>query len=202
MDRKVVSILKHQFVYFVAVLVGVLVVAILAGFLLSFVVGDRDSLTNEQNRQIAPTASVIKSQGENQVKWWDVQVDRWLTPSESERLRGQLNVNNLMILHPDEVSVAANQTLYLDEGWVQRRPYFVETVTLDGTAVSVQIGGRVYQVNVYMPFVWRSAPEQITMLDGEGRIWTLLADDIQLSDVGSHELPIVINPNPELEIAH
>lgn len=182
-------------------IVSAIILASVVGFCALFVTGTRNDLTNEENQRVAPAAIVVESAGENRTQWWEAQVSDWLTSSESVHLREQVNAHNLIILHQDQVRIAANMTLYIDESWVQKKPYFVEAILLDGTAVTVQIGGRQYNINTYMPFVWQSAPEQIVIVDGQGTLWTIFSSDIQLQEIGSRDLPIHVNANEKLEIA-
>ncbi len=166
----------------------------------SLKIGSPSELTNEELRKVAPTAVIVEAVGQNQTKWWESSIEEWLTSSQSVSLRENPNVVNLIILDPDEIKIATNVTLQLDESWTQTRPYFVEAVSVIGTQAVVQIGGNQYNLNVYMPFVWQNTSQQIVMVDINGMLWVLDSEDIYLVDIDSVELPVYVEPNPNLEI--
>ena len=182
---------------------GLSVVAVLVViyvFIQALKLGKPGELTNEELRKTAPTAVIVEAIDQNQTKWWETSIEDWLTSNESMSLQEKSNVVNLIVLDSDEIKIATNATLKLDESWVQTRPYFVEAISVIGTQAIVQIGGTQYNLNVYMPFVWKNTPEQIAMIDINGMLWVLDSENVSLVEIDSVDLPIYIEPNPNLEI--
>lgn len=162
--------------------------------------GTPSELTNEELREVAPPAVIVEAVGQNQTEWWESSIEEWLTSSQSVSLRESPNIVNLIILDPDQIKIATNATLQLDESWTQTRPYFVEAVSVIGTQAVVQIGGTQYNLNVYMPFVWQNTPKQIVMVDIDGLLWVLNSEDANLVDIDHVDLSEYVEPNPNLEI--
>lgn len=188
-----------------SVLLIVVAIALFLLFVGALRIGLPGALNSEELRQTAPTAVIIATleptptaAQEDLLK----EVNGWYSPSESMALREQENVVNLIVLDPDEVKVASSQTVQLDETWNQERPFFVEAVSVvEDTAVIVQIGGKQYHINAYMPFISKSVPTILVMVDHEGTLWTLSADKAILINASEVDLPVTINPNSSLEIA-
>lgn len=164
----------------------------------SFVQGPEDPLTAPIHLVEAPSAVVIEATGESQLPWWDTAIDSWLTSQESVALREETNVVNFVLLHADEVRYATYQSFKFDDQWEQRRPYFVDAVAVEGTAVVIEIAGQQFNLNVYQPFTWKSSPDTIVMVDDQGTLWTVAAGEVL--PMTGFELPVVINANPDLEI--
>jgi hypothetical protein len=190
----------YPIIFLVSLAVGFLIMASMCGFIFAFVVGSPGDLTREEHQLEAPTAVVMQAVGENKVFWWDGVIDSWLTPSESEQLRNQYGVANLVILHADGIQYAASQTAYLNENWEQKRPFFIEAMSLLDTGVVVQIDGRQYHLNAHMPFVWKSVPDVIAMVDHEGRLWSISSEGVTIESLDSEKIPL-ISPNPKLELS-
>ena len=197
-SQRVFSKLGFRITVLLAVALAIFVVYM---FIQAFKVGDADPLTNEQLQKVAPTVEVIVPATQVQIAQLENKVESWLTPIESATLRDSENVTNLIVLDPDEVKIAATQTLEFSGEWEQTRPYFVEGVSVIGTQAVVEMGGSQYNLNVYMPFIWADAEHLVTMIDTDGTIWVLETKDAELINLSEIDLPLTIKPNENLEIA-
>ncbi|MCA9370220.1 MAG: hypothetical protein H6774_02145 [Pseudomonadales bacterium] len=166
-----------------------------------FAFGPPGLLNNPELRRVAPTAVITEVTPEVSAPWWETDIDGWLTPSESLELREKENIVNFTLIHQDEIRYASTQSFQLTEEWEQTRPSFVKAVSLDGTAVVVQIGARQFHLNALQPFTWRDAPGQIVMVDAERALWVIDASSISPISLSDVQLNSHIDRNQKLEIS-
>lgn len=171
-------------------------------FTLAFKVGEQSSLSNEQLLKIPPTIEAIQPAIEIEDEWFESNFRNWLDPSEALKLREMSNVTNLVVLGVDEVKISTDKTLELDESlWEQKKPYFLEAMTIKGTEVKVRIDQNTYYLNMYQPFIWSGAENQVSMVNSEGFVYTLKnVKQAKVLDVTEVNPPIEINPNTQLVI--
>lgn len=185
--------------------VSLSIVAILAIFIYVFVqalrIGTPNELTDEQNRFVAPTVAAVQPATATNEASFLSSISEWMTSAESLQLREQSGVVNLVLLDQDEVRYAKSLTVELDDTWVLKRPYFVEAVSVQGTATVVQIGGQRFNINTYQPFIWGGNSEELIIVDHHGNLWAKNANNVTLVDLGAVQTPITIEPNPNLELA-
>lgn len=190
----------------VTLVVGIIILTlIIYSFFMAFKVGNPSNLSDEQLRVIPPTIQVIQPASKSKdtlEEWWDTNFKNWLSPQDAVDLRDQKNVTNLVVLGFNEIKISSDKTLELDKNiWKQNKPYFLEGLNVEGTRVQVKIDGIVYNINVLMPFIWSSKTNQVSMIDLDGSVWTLVSVlQAKVLDVNKVELPIEIDPNPDLVI--
>lgn len=183
----------------------VILTLVVYSFCMAFKVGYTSNLSDEQLRRIPPTIQAIQpdSKGQGSLEeWWNTNFQNWLSPQDALNLRNQRNVTNLVILDSDEIKISSDKTLELDRViWKQSKPYFLEGLNVEGTTVQVKIDGTVYNINVLMPFVWSSEANQVSIIDFDGSVWTLVnVIQTKVVEIGKLELPFEISPNPNLVI--
>lgn len=161
----------------------------------------RSYLTDARSREEVPAPTIVSVTAVADLSWWEQAVPEWLTSQEAAQLRDQENVINFTVLHADQVLYADNLSLQLTEEWTQQRPYFVEAASVNGTAAIVQISGQQFHLNIHQPFIWRSDPSVVLMLDQNGRLWTLGENLAVLIPIEGITLPLMVQPNPELELS-
>ena len=168
----------------------------------------QDPLTNPIHLQVAPTPIVVAPTPTYQAQLdWAEQVvaenGGWLSPLESQELRSQQNVINLLVVGYSGTKIARNVSLTLDESWQQRRPPVIESLQLEGTSVLIEADGIQLSINVHMPFLVEGWHNQVMIVDEFGVIWTTAAQDLvpMSLEAARANLPITIAANPRLNLA-
>lgn len=136
--------------------------------------------------------------------------DPWVDPSynwasieEAQALRRQAQVINLAILSTGNVRYSRDKSVSFNGGkepWQRSNPFGLQTLSVEGTAVQFSLSGFTYNLNVLQPFMVRSEPGTIYVVDPKGQVWK--APDtvgiVPLDQVKTQPIGV----NPELSLSY
>lgn len=156
-----------------------------------------------QDRNFLPTSVPTATTAVDTNPW---QNEQWLSSDQAKALRYEENVVNLAYLKNGGAfySVDHSVTAVFTDAWQNTKPLGMTELNINGTSVRFNVGGYVYTLNVFQPFVLDGQPEKINVIDPQGHVWQadILAVKIQsLADVKSM-LTTTLAPNPNLSFTY
>jgi len=196
---------KKLFVpFFVAVNAGIflMIITMLIGAL--FYVGGRPELANPALRDAVPTIAPTSTPEPKKIRAIDV--FDWLSQEEARELREKESVVNWAVLKNGGSKYSSLGITFNIEGstWARTKPFIIEAASPEGTAVTFEVEGKIYNLNLLQPFTVESRPEKVFLFDTSGRLWEAMLSEVQFREVSvvQQELNTIILPNPNLSLSY
>jgi hypothetical protein len=152
-----------------------------------------------------PTAQPTTGAIQPTVVWQDWNL---LDVQAAMALRQSRNVVNLALVTENGQARFSDQSLVFTatSPWSRaQRPYGWETLTIQGTSISVESAGWSFplRLNLLQPFIFESAASTIYLVSLDGVLWSLPSDQanwMSVADVAA-QLPQELAANPQLSIS-